>query len=258
MKVKTMINRFMFSQVNFDSGSLCVLASVVHKFPEAGKYHGAILRGADVVGRFSIVVGEQPTPTATSPAEQQSVRIDLRQLDLPVSKHLESQTCNCFVLKPGGYAVFYVSTGAGGYAVEIRKTGKECGGAKVFDSRELKEEDMFTATVIRPGTYSIANVSTKAKGELVVAYQEIGKIPRQPEAVAIECTENALTPNKIRINPTQTLVFRFKTPSRIKIELIKPEDRPRPSAPATHSEQTAAQSKAPPAKKVMRRLRISP
>ena len=256
-----MINRYMFSQVNFDSGSLGVLASVVHKFPELGTYHGAVLRGTNIVGRFSIVVSDCPTPTATSFGElQQNVRIDLNNLDLPVSKHLESQTCNCFMLKPGGYAVFHVSTGAGGYAVEIRKTGKERGGVKVFDSRELKGEDMFTATVIRPGTYSIINMSTKAKGELVVAYPEIGKIPRQPEAVSIECTESELTPNKIRINPTQTLLFRFKTSSRIKIELVKPEDRPRPRPAPT--QKIGEQAKMQPAtaittKKVIRRLRIN-
>lgn len=258
MKVKTVINRFMFSQVNFDSGSLRVLASVVHRFPETGKYHGSVLRGADVVGRFSIIVGEHQSQTATPSTEPQSVNIDLKQLDLPVSKHLESQICNCFVLKPRGYAVFHVSTGAGGYAVEIKKTGKECSGVKVFDSRELKDEDMFTATVIRPGTYSITNINTKAKGELVVAYPEIGKIPKQPEAVPVECTENEVTPNKIRINPTQTLLFRFKTPSRIKIELIKPEDRPKSPAPTKPSDQATTQSTASQTKKVMRRLRINP
>jgi len=254
-----MINRYMFSQVNFDSGSLGVLASVVHKFPELGKYHGAVLRGTNIVGRFSIIVGDCPTSTATSSGElHHSVRIDLKNLDLPVSKHLESQTCNCFMLKPGGYAVFYVSTGAGGYTVEIRKTGKECGGVKVFDSRELKDEDVFTATVLRPGTYSIINMNTKAKGELIVDYPEIGKIPRQPETVPIECNESELTPSKIRINPTQTLMFRFKTPSRIRIELVKPEDRPRPSP----TQKTGEQVKMQPAttvttKKVMRRLRIN-
>lgn len=256
--MKAMINRFIFSQANLDSGSLTMLTSIIHRFTELGEYHATILRGADIVGRFSIVVGDRKTPQASSTAEvQQSINIDLKRLDLPLSKHLESEEGNCFMLRSRGYAVFHVSTGVGGYIVEIRKTGTEHGGVKVFDSLELKDEDIFTATVLRPGTYSIINVNTKAKAELVVAYPEIGKIPRQPETVQIECTKNALIPDKIRINPTQGLLFRFKTNSRIKIKLIKPEDRPKLHRKQT-AEQTVMKPEATPStKKVIRRLRLN-
>jgi hypothetical protein len=256
--MKAMINRFMFSQTNLDSGSLTMLTSIIHRFSEPGEYHAAILRGEDTVGRFSIAVGDRKMTQAASSAEwQQSINIDLKRLDLPGSQHLESEACHCFMLKPGGYAVFHVSTGAGGYSVEIRKTGTEHGGVKVFDSRQLKDEDILTATVLRPGTYSITNVNTKAKAGLVVAYPEIGKIPKQPETVQIECTRNALIPDKIRINPTEGLLFRFKTTSRIKIELIKPEDRPE-----LHKKQTVGKAMKkyvtpPSTKKVIRRLRLN-
>jgi hypothetical protein len=250
--MKAIINRFIFSQVNLDSGSLTMLTSIMHRFSEPGEYHATILREEDTVGRFSIVVGELKTTQAAE--MQQSISIDLKQLDLPGSQHLESEACNCFMLKSGGYAVFHVSTGAGGYAVEIRKTGTEHGGVKVFDTRELKNEDIFTATVLRPGTYSIINVNTKAKAELMVAYPEIGKIPKQPETVQMECTKNSIVPNKIRINPTQALLFRLKTPSRIKIELIHPEDRPKPRPTA---EQVKMKSTiAPSTKKAIRRMRM--
>jgi hypothetical protein len=251
--MKAIINRFIFSQVNLDSGSLTMLTSIMHRFSEPGEYHATILRGEDTVGRFSIVVGERKTTQAAE--MQQSISIDLKQLDLPGSQHLESEACNCFMLKSGGYAVFHVSTGAGGYAVEIRKTGTEHGGVKVFDSRELKDEDIFTATVLRPGTYSITNVNTKAKAELMVAYPEIGKIPKQPETVQMECTKNAIVPNKIRINPTQALLFRLKTPSRIKIELIHPEDRPKPR-PTKTAKQVTKSTIVPSTKKAIRRMRL--
>lgn len=255
-----MINRFIFSQVNLDSGSLTVLASVVHKFSESGEYYGEVLRGRDVVGRFSILVGDCPTTSTLSSATMQpSVKIDLKALDLPFSQQLENQACSCFMLKPEGYALFFVSTGAGGYVVNIQRPGTKRDEAKVFDSRRLDEEDMFVATVLRPGTYLITNVSTKAKAELVVTYPEIGKTRRHSETVPLECTENAITPDKIRIDPAQGLVFRFKTPSRIKIELVKPEDRPKQAPPEKQIEQTKTQpTVGTPTKKALRRLRINP
>ena len=37
-----MIDRFIFSQANVDSGSLTMLASVVHRFSEPGAYFGKL------------------------------------------------------------------------------------------------------------------------------------------------------------------------------------------------------------------------
>jgi hypothetical protein len=111
--------------------------------------------------------------------------------------------------------------------VETRKAGKEASPAKVFDSRELKDDDLVVATVLQPGTYSIINATTNIRAELTVLYPEIGKIPRSPQPVSVECSQKAMAPNKIRISPTQPLIFNFKVPSRIKIEFVKPEDRPK-------------------------------
>jgi hypothetical protein len=261
------INRYMFSQENFDSGSLTVLATLVHKFSEEGTYHGTVFRGSKVVGQFSIIVCQTTTSTSSNCDEQiaqetdidefkKQIHIDLKFLDLPVHQHLESLECNCFKLNLSGYAVFYVSTGKGGYAVEIKKVGLNCGPELVFDSRKLGVDDLFAVTVLRPGSYSITNTITKAKGELSVAYPEIGKIPRNPQTITIECDQKSITPNKIRINPTQGIVFSFKKSSRIKIELIEPEDKPRPvktkiNGKATESLKTSK-------KKIRRHLKINP
>jgi hypothetical protein len=258
-----MINRFIFTQVNLDSGSLTVLASAIHKFSQTGKYHCTVFRGPDIVGRFSIVVCETSRPKSSCCDEQQThtegfkqqINIDLKQLDLPVNQHLESQECNCFKLKTGGYAVFYISTGKGGYAVEIKKVGTKSKAKEVFDSRKLTIDDFFTATVLRPGTYSITNIYTKAVGELTVAYPEIGKIPRNPKPITVECDKNSIIPNKIRIDPTQGLVFKFKSPSRIKIELTKPEDRPRPTKTKIKQSQPLMKVSK---REIRRRLKINP
>jgi hypothetical protein len=159
--------------------------------------------------------------------QQQQVQVDLKALDLSAGQQIEDKSQNRFRLKREGYGLFYVSTGAGGYAVQIHKAEKDGSRAAVFDSRKLKDDDLFVATVLRPGTYSITNATTDARAELTVMYPEVGRIPRSPQPVSLECTRQSITPSKMKISPTQPLVFSFDVPSRIKIELAKPEDRPR-------------------------------
>ncbi len=71
-----MIDRFIFSQANVDSGSLTMLASVVHRFSEPGAYFGKIKRNENEVGQFKIIVEHSPTM-------QPSVKIDLKALEAP-------------------------------------------------------------------------------------------------------------------------------------------------------------------------------
>ena len=255
--MKAIINPFVFSQVNLDSASLTMLTSAVHKTSESGIYDGTIQRGSDTVGRFRIAVSDSP-PEKCAVESKNQVNIDLKSLDLPAADHIESQLKNCYQVRTGGYIIFHLSGGAGGYSVELRKTGTESCGKTIFNSRKLTENDHFIATPLRPGTYCIINMETKAKAELVVAYPEIGKIPKQPQATKVECTQNAITPEKIKINPTESLLFSFKAPSRIKIELLKPEDRPRVTQQITENKQSKKQSNSSaPNPKPIRHLRIN-
>ncbi len=245
-----MINRFIFSQANVDSGSLTVLASVVHKFSESGAYFGKIRRGENEVGQFKILVGESLTM-------QPSVKIDLKAIEDPLSDQSKNPECSCFNLILGGYAMFFVSTGAGGYNIEITKPENE--GKKIFDNRELTSQDLFVATLLRPGTYRITNTLTKAEAELKILYPQIGKTPRQSQSVQVECTEKAINPPKISVNPGQGVIFNFKVPSRIKVELVTPEDKPKQPSPENQASQakTKQDAKAP-QKKIMRRLSLNP
>ena len=54
--MKTKINRFIFEQIGADSGSLNVLSSIIHKFPESGQYYGFLYKGRENVGKFGILV----------------------------------------------------------------------------------------------------------------------------------------------------------------------------------------------------------
>lgn len=245
-----MIDRFIFSQANVDSGSLTMLASVVHRFSEPGAYFGKIRRGENEVGQFKILVEHSPTM-------QSSVKIDLKALDAPPSGQSKNTECSCFNLVLGGYALFFVSTGAGGYNIEITKPENE--GKKTFDNSELTSQDMFVATLLRPGTYRIINTLTKAEAELRIVYPQIGKTPRQSQAVQVECTEKAINPSKITVNPGQAVVFSFKVPSRIKIELVTPEDKPKQTSAENQMAQAKTMQEAQlPQKKIIRRLRLNP
>jgi hypothetical protein len=222
MTMRARINRELFSQVNIDSGSLSMLSTVVHRFSEPGEYEGVVMRGTGgvITRRFTIAVaGDGPASQASAAGVQSSappgqVRIDLKDT-----------TPDRFVLNAGDYAVFYVSAGRGGYAVQVSKLGKDNAPISVFDSGELKDGDVLSATVIRPGTYSITNSLNNARAELIVNYPEPGKMQRNPGSMNIECTSNQIVPDRIRIDPVQGLVFTFKAASRIRINLVKPEDR---------------------------------
>lgn len=217
--MKAFINWHIFTQTGLDSGSLTMLGAVIHKFSEPGEYIGTILRENKDVGSFRLSVDKD------CPAMQ--VDIDLATLLRSTRARAKCESNGRFMVNPNGYVVFYVSHGPGGYAVVVGRIGEEGETKRLFDSRKLREGDMFAVTMIRPGTYSVTNVNTDAKGEIVVAYPKVGKVPyRPPNPVSIECTEKAFSPDKIKIEPAQGQVYLFKTQSRINITLIKPDDGP--------------------------------
>jgi hypothetical protein len=217
--VKAFVNWHIFTQTSLDSGSLTMLGTVLHNFSEPGNYIGTILRNDKAVGNFHIAVNKE------SPATQ--IDIDLATLHRRDLKPCNDKMDTSFTVNPKGYAVFYVSRGAGGYAVVVGRFDEKGKAELSFDSRELQRGDMFAATMIRPGTYTVTNITTEANGEIVVAYPKPSKVPyRPPKPVSINCTKGRLSPNKININASQGQVYHIKTPSRLKINLVQPDDGP--------------------------------
>ena len=270
-RMKARVDRALFTQINTDSGLLTRLSFISHRFPERGEYHGIVLKGESVVARFTVMVSEEhrlassqtrsERHTHSQPdTEASKIQVDLRQLHVPRAEEKEERK-NEFSLEVGGPAVFFVSEGLGGYSVEMYKTGKEGLGSKVFDSRELGENDTLTVIPLRPGVYTVTNVMDNARAELTVIYPE--KMPRELPAINITCAKNRIEPDKIMVHPTQALVFRFSTPSRITADLTKPEDRPRQYAQARpriaiSPEARRAELTTATGKKVIRRLRVFP
>jgi hypothetical protein len=222
----TNFDRHFFSQIGLDSGALTMLGAVVHGFGEPGAYRGIARRGAEPEATFYITVDK------ASPVAQ--VNIDLAALVEPQ----KPGTCGCgtregpFVVNPRGYAVFRVSGGAGGFSVHVQRAVDEAN-PKIFDSRELQDGDIFSAIIIRPGTYSVENLLTKAKAELKVAYPKLGTTAyRPPGPLTAECARHSIDPAKLDLQPGQGVNFHAKAPSRIKIELVKADDGPGRHEPA--------------------------
>ena len=212
----------LFTQIGLDSGSLTMLGAVIHSFRDPGEYRGVVRQGEELETPFYI--------SSDKKSAVAQVSIDLASLTQPSA---EPEGCcaeskNRFIVNPKGYVVFYVSAGAGGYTVQVRKA-EEDPKLKIFDNRELQEGDLFSAIIIRPGTYSITNLLTKAKGQVTVAYPKIGKTPyRPPNPVNVDCTKGAIEPENLELQPAQGLNFNIKVPSRIKIDLLKADDGPSP------------------------------
>ncbi|MDP2659400.1 MAG: hypothetical protein Q8R28_01545, partial [Dehalococcoidia bacterium] len=171
--MKAFINRDLITQTGVDSGALTMLGSVVRNFPEPGEYLGTVFQGDREGARFQLAVDK----------ESAAMQVDIDLANLSAAPREE---CPCkegsggglrrFVVNPKGYVVFHVSRGPGGYAVRVAGVAGEHQG-KPFDSRELQEGDLFAVTLIRPGAYSVSNLSNKARGEIVVAYPKAGKAP---------------------------------------------------------------------------------
>lgn len=121
--MKATLNRRFFVETGVDSGALTILGSVIHPFAE-GEYAGTVWKGEQAVGQFLLHVTEESEATQAD--------IDLAKLaaigsSAPAALSLKQgvpEGCTperdmAYWLNPKGYAVFYVSQGAGGYAVTV-------------------------------------------------------------------------------------------------------------------------------------------
>lgn len=208
----------LYNQIGLDSGSLTMLGTIVHPITEPGEYRGVVHRGESVEAVFYIKVDKESAAARTD-------------IDLTIISGESSDECKCssdhhFTVNPRGYIVFHVSKGSGGYFIIVEKA-EENSKVKPFDSRDLKEGDLFAATILRPGIYSVTNLHTKSKGEIVVTYPHVGKfVNPPPQPVRITSSRDAHEPKKVIIQPGQGLIFEPKVSSRFKIDLLKADDGP--------------------------------
>ncbi len=205
-------DRNLFTEAGLDSGSLTMLGSVIHTFREAGEYKGTVRRGDSILSTFYL--------SADKNSAVAQVNIDLAALTKTEPDSSSEKCCDDhkgsdhrFVVNRRGYAVFHVSGGPGGYYVHIEKAieGKDSD-QRVFD---------------RPGTYSVTNLLSKARGEVAVSYPVMEKTAYRPPApVRVKSSKDYFEPNRVELKPGQGMLFDCETHSRIKIELVKADDGP--------------------------------
>jgi hypothetical protein len=222
---KVYIDPNLFAQTGVDSGALTMLGAVVHRFEEPGEYRGTVRRGDDIERVFYLSVDKE-SPVAAAD-------IDLARLagSLPKRDEVDKGCCSRepetrFSVNPKGYALFRVSEGSGGYSVNLRRADPDKN-TRVFNSTVLEDGAIFSARILRPGTYSVTNTRGKARAELTVSYPpKAFSGYRPPEPQRVQVTENGFHPETITLKPAQGLIFECRTPSRIVIEFEKPNDGP--------------------------------
>jgi hypothetical protein len=225
--VSTSVQPYLFQQIGLDSGSLTILGRVIHRFDEPGEFRGVCSRHDQRAGAFYLKVDKG--------SAIKQVNIDLATLQSHSSK-----PCDCegtgisdktFLLAAGGYAVFHVSGGPGGFSVRVEvAAGSSSSDAREFDSVELRKGDLFAATILRPGLYTVSNLAAKrgATVEVSVAYPHGEKKPFvPPPPVQIKSTERGFdSRGRVELLAAQGCVFVCEAVSRIRMELTEPYDPP--------------------------------
>ena len=101
------------------------------------------------------------------------VNVDFAKMNRPSSQ-------SNFVISPKGYVLFHVSQGPGGYSVQVNRLNDKVRN-RIFDSRTLREGDIFIVTMIRPVTYSVTNINSGASGKIMLAYPHVPDVPYRPD-----------------------------------------------------------------------------
>jgi hypothetical protein len=237
---KPRLNRYLFTETSVDSGAVNVLGTLVHPFPEGGEYVIEVSRGDELLGSRLLVVSD----------DYHAIQADVDLSTFGSTSRLD-EACGCkgacgcedqhySCIRVGGFAVFHVGRGPGGYRVVVDALddrrdppGYDDGEDTVadapthqFDSTVLTEDDTFAAVLMRPGTYVMRNLETEAEGSVTVAYPDPdrGRGVRR-ESVTVRCTDGGFEPKSVDLHPAQGLVFRIEGPSRVEIELVEPHER---------------------------------
>ena len=203
--MKAKLNLQLLKTTTFDSGSLGLLAMVIHQFPAVGNYRVSIRQEGRMIADTAFKVADE--------SEVLQLNFDLAEAGLADSGY------NCEnpkerMVSPKGYVLFHVSSGSG-YSVVVANTADEL----IFDSTRLGQDDLFAVSLLEPGNYSMTNKLGSAAGEIVVS------LPSQPdqqinnlETQYVDVSENEFDPDRIGLVSSQGLVFRIKGSARLLIE----------------------------------------
>lgn len=220
MPTGAVLNRPVFTQRSFDSSALTVLATLLHRFVDAGTYEVFIMRSDVVIHRAAVdVAPEHPR----------------QQINLDMANVVESKrACGCegdaaIELRTGGVLGFYVSTGTGKYSVTARNLNVTDRSIRpALESRQgVPAGDLFALTLVRPGGY---RVTAKPGGDASITVRVPGdeKEYRPDRPTLVTVRKGGFDPKSIEIFSGQSVVFQIESPAEIRAELIKDEGGPPP------------------------------
>jgi hypothetical protein len=215
--MSALLNTYALRQTRVRSASIGVLGVIVHPMA-SGQYFGAVFQDERRVAEILVHVD------AKHPLEQ--VDIDLAELTVPQDR---TSTPLSYTLKDGGHLVAYCSWGRGGYRVHLSKADEKQGKShEAFDSRSLQPGDLFVATLLRPGTYEVADELNKGTSTVRVAYPATGKMTLAPAPIRVAVANGKFEPSKLEVQSTQPIVFAVGSKvAAISIRLVEPDDGPR-------------------------------
>jgi hypothetical protein len=247
--MRALNNLHLFAQTVVDSGALTPLGTIIHNFPEPGEYAGQVLRGKQPVATFQLTVDKK---TQASQTDIDLALLDQTDLAGSVRGREFSQNDTRFMVSVSGYVVFHVSRGVGSYSVLVERRDQERK-VPVFNSEALQEKDLFAVTLLRPGIYSVTNGVSGSKGEITVAYpsrENKSANPADLDPVRLVCGSDYIKPNAIKLQAGQGQVYQIKAPARLRIELVKPEDREEAGRPVARWQKPASgETKSDPSKR---------
>ncbi|MCF6345498.1 MAG: hypothetical protein L3J00_03400 [Thiomicrorhabdus sp.] len=208
-----------FTQIGLDSGALGVLGSIVHPLTEKGEYRGTVIKDGQDASDFTITVNEDG---------KTGLSIDLATISTNQGNTDDScKPCKTndqhYSLKLGGHVVFHASKGSQCYAAQLSRVNEK---KRTFNSQLIGKDDLFAASILRPGKYKVTVNEKYDVGSLIVTYPPMNVkkayIPDDP--LKIEISEKAMSPEQAKIGPAQGIIFHPESDMRIVIKLIEPDD----------------------------------
>lgn len=228
--MKASVNRALLEQTSFDSARPSGTATVVHRFPEEGRFAVALRDDDDREEMRTILVEPARGPAgeqAHAAAFPEGVLVDVASRRPEAGRPNRPQPSELLSLGAGGYASFTAPPGQGRRVVVTRISAAGEREDEVFDSSRLRASDTFAVTLLRPGTYLMRDTVGRAEGKVVVTYPEVGRVPYRPaEPVTVTCDDGGFSPATVTVGPGQGIVVTAGADCRVTVDLVEPDDGP--------------------------------
>ena len=178
------LNRALFEKKDYDSRFISVLQSLHHRFTKDGHYSCNIYNDNKLINTFNIDV-EKECKTLKN-------NFDIHEI-------LRNKTDH-YNVSVNDYIGFYISDGPMQYTISIfhSKNREEA----EFDSSNLKMNDIFCVSLIRPGKYIVENRIISAR--MLVEVFPFDKRLVSPKKIEVK---DKFDLEKIELMQTETLFF---------------------------------------------------